>query len=198
MASGRKKHKLFLIHPNARRIREAILHILGEAKKRGYGVTQYDIAKAIFLADRAHLNRYGRPITYDNYVAMEHGPVPSFTYDILKHDKRSIDQIGGIMWDRRAAPEKSKNAYVYSNPKRAADTDILARSDLEELSNALVIVKTLGFNQVRRLTHDDPAYLDAWEENSDRKSFDMSYALLFDSINDEMAEQIAFASKHID
>ena len=30
-----------------------------------------------------------------------------------------------------------------------------------------------------------------------RKSFEMSYALLFDSVNDEMAEHVAFASKHI-
>lgn len=183
--------------PNADRIREAILHVLVEAERRNDVVTQYDIAKAIFLADRAHLNKYGRPITYDKYVAMEHGPVPSFAYDVLKHDKRRIDRIGGVQWSRRAAPEISKNAYVYNNPEREADTDILAPSDLEEISAALVVVKALGFSQIRKLTHEDPAYVDAWEDDSGRKSFEMSYALLFDSVNDEMAEHVAFASKHI-
>lgn len=66
---------------------------------------------------------------------------------------------------------------------------------MAELSRGLTIVASLGFGQVRRLTHGDPAYLDAWEDGS-AKSFPMSYALLFDQPNPELARDIAFMSQH--
>src|SRR5262245_14308697 len=33
--------------------------------------------KLLFLADKLHLVRYGRPVTGDRYWALEHGPVPT-------------------------------------------------------------------------------------------------------------------------
>jgi uncharacterized phage-associated protein len=38
----------------------------------------------MYFADRKHLEKYGRFICGDSYVAMKHGPVPSEIYDILK------------------------------------------------------------------------------------------------------------------
>ncbi|MEQ1715723.1 MAG: Panacea domain-containing protein, partial [Hyphomicrobium sp.] len=57
------------------------------------GVTQYYIGKILFFADREHLLDYGRPITGDRYVAMEHGPVPSAIRDILKADSDGPDDL---------------------------------------------------------------------------------------------------------
>ena len=70
--------------PNGPKVWEAILHVIREADRRNIRVTQFEILKTLFLADRAHLNRYGRPITFDEYVAMQDGPVPSLAYDVLK------------------------------------------------------------------------------------------------------------------
>ena len=47
------------------------------------GMTQYYIGKLLFFADREHIMDYGRPITGDRYVAMEHGPVPSAVRNLL-------------------------------------------------------------------------------------------------------------------
>jgi uncharacterized phage-associated protein len=39
------------------------------------------LLKLLYLADRRALLQYGRPITFDWYVSMQHGPVLSFTLD---------------------------------------------------------------------------------------------------------------------
>ena len=70
--------------PNVGRILAALYHVIKEARDRKRDVSQYDLVKSLFLADRSHLNEWGRPITYDNYTAMKHGPVPSLAYDLLK------------------------------------------------------------------------------------------------------------------
>ena len=40
--------------------------------------------KLLYLADRESLKETGRPITGDRVVAMEHGPVLSSVYDLIK------------------------------------------------------------------------------------------------------------------
>jgi uncharacterized phage-associated protein len=180
--------------PHAERIVEAILFIVYEAEKREQSVTQYDIVKTLFLADRAHLNKFGRPITYDNYVAMEHGPVPSLAYNILKEESRTLQRYSvKLPWKRQKGFGRE---YVYKNPLRAAREDVLSASDFSLLREMLTVVKSLGFSQIRRLTHEDPAYDRAWKSRGASKQHPMNYALLFETPNIEMAKELSFASQH--
>lgn len=55
------------------------------------------LIKLLYLADREALIRWGRPITYDTYVAMKHGPVLSGTLDMIKGRVRSAGESG---WHR--------------------------------------------------------------------------------------------------
>jgi hypothetical protein len=184
------------LSPNPRRIVEAVLFLIGEAERRGKAVTQYDLVKSIFLADRSHLNRYGRPITFDNYYAMKHGPVPSFVYGLLREDAATLDRAGlrRLPWHRR---DTGKSHFVYEKPQRPADRDVLSESDVEALTDALGTVLALGFAQVRRLTHEDPAYVAAWDDNAGKKRFPMDYGLLFDEPDPARARELAFASAHL-
>ena len=185
MTSARHKAPVFRLEPNKARILETLVFLISEADKRKISLTQYIIVKCLFLADRKHLNDYGRPITFDNYVAMNHGPAPSTAYDALKSDDNTKRILGltQVPWSRRPStePEHGKNANIYFQAKRKADMKTLSESDVEALSAALTIVSSLDFNQIRKLTHDDPAYRDAWEDIGARKSYPMSYGLLFES-----------------
>ncbi len=40
------------------------------------------LIKLIYIADRETFRCLGRPISYDRFVSMEHGPVPSHTYNL--------------------------------------------------------------------------------------------------------------------
>lgn len=199
MSTTRHKAKVYEMKPNLDKIVEAILHVIHDSVRRRRPVTQYDIVKTLFLADRAHLNDYGRPVTFDMYSAMKHGPVPSAAYDFLKEKQNVIRRYGrALPWSRRPAPEVSRKSFIYYAPTREIDEDILSPSDLDVLSDALVTVQSLGFGQIRKLTHEDAAYVDAWEDQGDaNSSYSMSYALLFDVPNDERARDLSFLSRHI-
>ena len=84
------------MEPNVNKILDTICFVIAEARERSKSVDQYDIVKTIFLADKKHLNKYGRPITFDNYHAMKFGPVPSLTYNFLKEDQSKLKKYGQI------------------------------------------------------------------------------------------------------
>lgn len=44
------------------------------------------LIKLLYMADRESWDRFGRPITGDNYVSMDHGPVLSQTYNRIKNE----------------------------------------------------------------------------------------------------------------
>lgn len=182
--------------PNVERIVEAILFIIQEAENRKTEITQYDIVKTLFLADKSHLNKFGRPITYDDYMAMEHGPVPSLAFNLLREESRTLERhsIKKLPWKRIKSTGKK---YLYQRPAREFQKSVLSPSDVNALGDALTSIKSLTFPQIRKLTHDEPAYEEAWSTRGESNRSRMSYALLFDKPNPEMAEQIFFASRHI-
>lgn len=195
--SQRPKAPVVKLDPHKSKILEALHFLMSEAKRKNRVVTQYMLVKALFLADRRHLNRFGRPVTFDNYVAMNHGPVPSKTYNALKGDSVAKAELGikRVPWDRKPAPEIQPNAYVFT-PKGDLAYDHLTESDLEVLEEALTVVFGLDFKQLRKITHEDPSYADAWENDGGRGSYPMSYGLLFDVPAFDKAEDLAFASRH--
>ncbi len=186
------------LQPHLGRIVESVLFLVNEAHRDGFPITQYDIVKSIFIADTTHLNRYGRPITYDNYVAMENGPVPSKSYNLLKEDAFTMRQWGKeLPWTRRPAPELGKNSNAFERPARQADENVLSPSDQKALSTALSMVRTMGFSGIRKWTHENKAYKDAWKKRGSKKQHPMLYALLFDKPNLERARELSFVSKHL-
>jgi len=196
--ANKKRALITPLRPKPDKIIASISYLIQTAGEQGLQITQYDIVKSLFLADKAHLNRYGRPITFDNYTAMENGPVPSTSYNFLKRDNYCMKafRIKDFPWKATPAPHISKQAEVYSLKEKESDLDALSESDIEELHGALMRVKELGFGQVRSLTHTDPAYLEAWDEKSPQRSFSMSLSLLFERPNEEEAKNLEFLSKH--
>lgn len=197
--AARTRAPITPLRPNVDKILASISFLVRTANESGFEITQYDIVKSLFLADKAHLNKYGRPITFDNYSAMKDGPVPSLSYNFLKRDQFCMKRLGikDFPWRSEAAPQISETAEVFS-PKDENNTheDSLSESDTDELQAALSKVKQLGFQQVRKLTHDDPAYLEAWDNDSDVRRFPMSLSLLFEKANEDEAKNIEFLSKH--
>ncbi len=49
------------------------------------------LMKLIYFMDFMHLKTYGTPITYDTYVNLEHGPIPSFIKNLVDNAADDID-----------------------------------------------------------------------------------------------------------
>lgn len=172
-----------LNEPNIAKIRESVLFLLNSASS---DLDQYKIAKAIFLADVRHLNQYGRPVTYDNYVAMKFGPVPSKTYELLSKSPEALEvEVKGQVGKR--------NLF---RPLRKHEELELSESDEFELESALKTVEPMSFDGLMKLTHNHIAWKTAWETKQNNAP-PMEYAQLFEKRDQDRAAYIARFSNQV-
>lgn len=188
------------LKPNLRKIVAAISYVIALGELRKLDVTYYVVLKTLFVADRSHLNKYGRPVTFDNYSAMRAGPVPSMAYDILKEQEPALRKLRSVgittlPWTKTARERGIPDLYSHADTRHI--DDVLSPSDKDALQDALSTIAGLTFVQIKKLTHADPAYEEAWEDDSEKKSFAMSLGLFFDTPDFEEAEALEFQSKHL-
>lgn len=184
--------------PSYGRILESILFLVQEAQRHGTYVTERDIERAIFLADVDHLDRYGRPVTFDNYVATEDGPAPGATRDVLRpdFDPGKIYNEPWPLWHRVPSPEDGTDACRLVKPARDANLHMLSRSDVAALSDALPAVKGASSRATLKRIRQHPAYLAAWRGRGRRRTCDIDYTLLLEARDPELAHDIVYLSQH--
>jgi uncharacterized phage-associated protein len=173
------------------KIQEAILYLMGLHPN----VSQYEIVKSLFLADRSHMNRHGRPVTFDNYIAMEHGPVPSLAYDALK-PKFNFKSAFSANRPWTSIPDAAHPNVNHFTALREAKREYLSVSDMKALESALGTVLSLSFEQLRRLTHEDRAYVEAWKRRGNSNAAKMRLSLLIDENGDELEDELVYISSH--
>ena len=119
----------------------------------------YHALKVLYFADKEHLAKYGRLICGDSYIAMEKGPVPSGTYDIVKHAR-------GDGFCSANIPIKESIALQGYNivPRREVNLDFLSESEVECLDTAIEQYGHLSFGEIKKLSHD-AAFISADEND---------------------------------
>lgn len=125
------------------------------------GITPFFVAKVFFLAEKWHLNRFGRPIIGDTYAAMQNGPVPSAIYDIIKGN---LDLFGNSQ-DMEDALQITRSDHhpPKVDARRDPVNDVLSDSDVECLKEAIAFCQPRNFKTLSNLTHAEPAWREAWE-----------------------------------
>lgn len=151
-------HQRFRFDPD--KALNLVLYVAGKVKTP----TFHTISKIIYFADKLHLERYGRLICGDSYVAMKHGPVPSEIYDMMK-DVRG-DGFSEHWQNARGSFEVQDKATVV--PRRAADLDVFSDSDLECLEESIQTYGHLDFVRLTELSHDA-----AWQTTDDNDIIDL-------------------------
>ena len=146
------------------RAKQAALWLLNQ---HGGILDRIKLIKLVFLADRTHLARYGRPIVGGKYCAMEHGPVASEFYNAIKDN-----QIDG------AQPEGVRVRSV-----QKVDEDYLSETDLEVLRETNNEFGAWDTFRLRDLTHR----FVAWEKNykGENSSYPLPYEDFFADLPDE-------------
>ena len=103
--------------------------------------------------------------------------------------------VNALPWRRTEQPEVGTGRYFYFDAD-FSKMACLSESDQGALTDALTTIGALTYAQIKRLLHADPAYLEAWQPDGQKKAFQMSYGMLLDAPDHEQAETVAFFSKH--
>lgn len=145
--------------PKDQKLLAAVLLVIEEAKKRSLDFSRGEIIKTIFIADNDHFIEYGRPVTFDNYIAMKNGPVGN----------RASDLLNGLLdwadFGLEAAPWRMWNDGKYDRyavPENSANRKKLSPSDVDSLVKALEKVIEQGFFAISEWSHNHPAWKSAW------------------------------------
>jgi uncharacterized phage-associated protein len=147
--------------------------------KRPPEITKWKICKLLYLADKLHLVRYGRPISGDVYYALPWGPVPSYTLDAL-------DDENELAMELRANLEEVANSFRYPQYalKRAAGEpsfEALSESDRKILDEVLRRFGGMSFKTLSGEVDRSAAYRKAWR----RRTGDRSLMRFEDFFEDE-------------
>lgn len=149
--------------PNYEKIIELLLYL---AHKKP-GVDKYQAVKFFYLADKEHINRFGRPITYETYFALRYGPVASKAKELIEGNKGALKKAGlerlpiETRYISRRGPDKN-DIIVISKPLRDVDYSIFSKSDLIVFDEVLSKYGNLDFDALYKITHEHLAYKKAW------------------------------------
>jgi uncharacterized phage-associated protein len=171
---------------------DKIVELLVYLAQKRPNADHYQAVKFMYLADREHLNDYGRPITFETYYALPYGPVATHALDMIKGDRAAL-QLAGIT-KLPIKITKLDKIYYLDAPEREVDFDLFSKSDLKIFDK---IVKKHGkktFEELYDLTHSHFAYKDAWGKRGSKSSVPMNYE---DMIQEKPIKKAGFSKEEI-
>ena len=136
-------------------------------------VTKMKLAKLLYFADVEHLLMYGRPITGDRYIKMEHGPVPSNGYDLIKRNDRASREDQELFDDFLEA--RGNTLVAKSDPNLLC----LSETDIEALDSIVRKFGSATAKQLRDLSHRDQAWIEA------KDNTEIDYRVVFVGLPDD-------------
>ena len=135
------------------------------ARKKEGRINKMKAIKLIFLADRLHLRRYGRPIVGDIYWAMKLGPVGSLTKNIA--DLSSISENALVYAKKYIKPTDDKKETFVS--LRQEDLSVFSKTDLECLETVYDKFSDKDQFELAEITHKFPEWAKHKRELEDGK-----------------------------
>lgn len=153
----------------------------------------YHVIKAIFYAEKYHLNKYFRPIVGDAYVAMKHGPVAEKTYNLLKMAGLKKDIL---VRDGFEEPLPFSRSGRVIKPHRKSNPHLLSESDIEALEYGLRQVEGRSFAAIKNDTHKMPGYRKTWDKRT-TGSDPIDYTELLEPENLDKADEIFECSEEL-
>lgn len=159
---------------NKQKANECVLWFIQKGER-----DMYKIWKMLFVAEKYHLNKYGRPITGDKYFAMKHGTVPNWLYKQTSSKKESM--ISFIRYDKVLLPEREPIIKFFS------------RSDIKALEHGYKEYVGLSFGEVREKNHKEPAWVKNWDLRGKKEKVQIPFEDLI--AEDWLKEDLKIASR---
>lgn len=161
------------------------------AKREGGQIEKLKLIKLIYLADRYHLRRYGRPLVNDAYFAMRLGPVGSSVKDIAEFSD-FLDET-----ELSYASKYIKRGAVAHTVVSEADVDtsVFSKSELGALAFAFDEFGAQSASSLVDTTHRYPEWLRFKGALQSKESTrePMSYSDFFSNPDNGGADKFALA-----
>lgn len=123
------------------------------AGKSGGTINKMAAIKLIWLADRYHLRKYGRPVIGDDYLAMSYGPVGSSIKDIAEGN----DFLPPEEREYRGKYLEKADKYVVKSIA-PVDDEVFSETDLEALDFAFKKFGHLNRFRLVEISHNYPEW----------------------------------------
>lgn len=116
------------------KLKAILLYLAENTDPKFFGKVK--LMKLLYFIDFNHVKRYGLPITGDNYINMEHGPVPSVIKNLIYSVATEPDEA--LLADTIGFEHKPGNKIHRIVPVRKfsqKDKDLFSDSEIEILEN---------------------------------------------------------------
>ncbi len=143
------------------KLKAILIYLANNTEKLG----KVKLMKLLYFLDFTHVKRYGTPITYDNYVHIKHGPVPS----TIKNLVDDVGQYPTAQLSDTITIEKTqtrRNTMDKIIPKRKfseKDKKWFSETELEVLEDVVKRFKTATSDEIEEASHKEAP----WRETSD-------------------------------
>ncbi len=151
------------------------------AHKKDGQINKMKAIKLVYLADRFHLRKYGRPIVGDKYYAMKYGPVGSQTKNIAELSHASDDAISyAKKYIKPISVHKKNDSFVSI---RKNDLSVFSKTDIECLESIYKNFSDKDQFELAELTHKYPEWLKHEKDLKEggRRRVEMDYNDFFGS-----------------
>lgn len=108
----------------------------------------YNLLKLIYLADRKSLIESGRPMTFDKMYAMDKGPVPSRSYNVIDEGR------GDGTWDEYMESGEEHEVRITSEMNRQE----VSEYELGLLEEVMDELDEVSWKELYKKTHDLPEF----------------------------------------
>lgn len=175
--------------PNRDKIVEGVLFLVERARDGGINPTTHLVMTTMFLADKGHLDAYGRPLFFDNYVATAAGPLGLAAQEMLGSDfDWSVVRMDAVPWTIEPVA-----GIGNLHAARAPNLRRLSQSDVELLASALSMAMVLDAEQLKHFTYRQAAYAAAWRKGEGSR---LDPRLIPEERDDSLIDDLVYASRH--
>lgn len=125
------------------------------ARKKDGKINKMKAIKLIFLADRLHLRKYGRPIIGDMYWAMKLGPVGSLTKNVAELSSISEEALAYVKKYIKPIDEKKQ---ILASLKQE-DLSVFSKTDIECIESVYNKFSDKDQFELADITHEFPEWI---------------------------------------
>lgn len=172
---------------NKERQKELIEIVLYILKMTG-GLDFYHVFKILYFAQKDFLANWGRRLIFDDFCALENGPVPTSLYDVVKGQDPYKSQ-GLLSLYNEVISKAGEDAPNFLIALRDPDMDYISDAAREILDKAISTYAYMSFGTLKRESHDT-AWKEAFEAGTGAKKMSLASIAKASTDNSAMIDYI--------